>query len=333
MNDRSNRVAVIVGLFVLFGLLILVGGILTIGDLRDTFTRKMAVTAVFDEVGGLKTGDNVWFSGVKVGVVKELQLQDASRVEVGLTIDRDAARFIPDDALARVGSDGLIGNKIVVLYAGTPDGPRITDGKVLGVEDRISTEEMIAMLQENNANLHAITGDLKVLTAQLAAGEGSAGRLLMEDGLYEDLSASAASLRQTAERTPQLVSQMNRFTSKLNQEGTLPNDLVTDRETWAKLTASVQDLQKVAEHAGALADKLDQGVNDPGTPLGTMVGDQAAGDDLQTVLANLVESSRLLSEDLEAAQHNLLLRGFFRKKEKAAEKAAKEAEKAEKAGR
>lgn len=327
MNERSNRIPVIVGLFVLVGVVILIAGIFVIGDLRDTFTRKVAVSVVFDEVGGLKTGDNVWFSGVKVGVVRELRLEAPGRVEVGLTVDRDAARFIPADALARVGSDGLIGNRIVVIYGGTSDGARVTGGEELRVEDRISTEEMVAMLQDNNANLRAITGDLKVLTAQLAAGEGSAGRLLMEDGLYEDLSASVASLRKTTERAPELVSQMNAFAGKLNQEGSLPNDLATDQETWAKLTASVAHLQRVAEHAEALTVRLDQGLEDPGTPLGAMVGDRDAGADLQTTLENLSDASRLLAEDLEAAQHNLLLRGYFRKKEKAAEKAAREAEK------
>lgn len=141
MSEAPPRQAVVVGLFVAVGVVLLAGGILTIGNLRNTFTRKVAVTVVFDQVGGLQTGDNVWFSGMKVGTVQSLAFHGGSDIEVGLTIDREAAQYIPKDVLAKVGSDGLIGNRIVVLYDEPQGGPVAEDGDVLQAGKAISTEE------------------------------------------------------------------------------------------------------------------------------------------------------------------------------------------------
>lgn len=60
-----------VGIFVFLGLLILLIGVLTLGGEKNTFEKKITVKAIFDDVGGLQTGNNVWFSGVKIGTVKK----------------------------------------------------------------------------------------------------------------------------------------------------------------------------------------------------------------------------------------------------------------------
>jgi phospholipid/cholesterol/gamma-HCH transport system substrate-binding protein len=316
MSESTSRQTVIVGLFVTFGMLILAGGILTIGNLNDTFTRKIAITAVFDNVNGLKEGDNIWFSGVKVGTVKNLDFVDGSQVEAELRIDRDAAQHIRKDALAKLSSDGLIGNKIIVLYGGTEQAPLIASGDVIAVGKTVSTEEIMEMVQENNKNLLAITGNIKTLTEGLTAGQGTAGKLLKDDALYSELTDTVASLKTTSHNAEGLTASLSSFAGKLNQPGSLPDDLVTDKEMYASLQSSVKSLQTVATNASALVDTLAKGAADPGTPIGTLMGDAEAGADLKVTLDNLSQSTHLLAEDLEAAQHNFLLRGFFKKKEK-----------------
>lgn len=67
---NDNKRLVTVGIFVLIGIAILVVGILTLGAQQKAFVKSISVTSVFDDVGGLQTGNNVWFSGVKIGTVK-----------------------------------------------------------------------------------------------------------------------------------------------------------------------------------------------------------------------------------------------------------------------
>jgi len=324
MNPSPNRQAVVVGLFTAAAIAILAGAVLMIGDINDSFTRKVTVTAVFDEVSGLKKGDNIWFSGVKVGTVKSLSFQEDSKVEVILRVDREATPFIHKDVLAKVGSDGLIGNRIVVLYGGTPTAPKLADGDVLSIGKTVSTEEIMATLQENNKNLLGITSDLKVVSGKLAAGEGTIGKLLTDEALYASVNDTAATLNGASANAQDMTSSLSTFASKLNAKGSLPNDLVTDKTTYASLTATVSELNETGARASKLVGTLADGVADPNSPVGALMGDGAAGGDLKQTLENLNRGTVLLNEDLEAAQHNFLLRGFFKKRDKAAADKAKD---------
>jgi phospholipid/cholesterol/gamma-HCH transport system substrate-binding protein len=331
MTPTPTRHAVIVGLFVAVAVAILAGAILMIGNLNDAFAPKDSISAVFDQVSGLKQGDAVWYSGLKVGRVTKLRFQDGSQVSVWMRVDRAAMQFIHEDATAKVGSDNIIGNRIVVLSGGTPDAPTLLAGDVLKSSKAVSSDEIMSMLQENNANLLAITTNLKGVSDGLAHGEGSLGKLLADDVLYGKLEDAVATLDTAATNASSLTSSLSDFAAKLNRPGTLPDDIVNDRTTYASLTSAVGELQHASRRASGLMDGLAGGAADPNTPIGTLVLDEKAGADLKETIENLSRGSKLLAEDLEAAQHNILLRGFFRKKEKEAEKSEAEKSETEKA--
>ncbi len=329
MSDQSKRRTVLVGLLVSGAMAILAGGILLIGRINDSFSRKITATALFDEVGGLQKGDNIWFAGLKVGTVRRLGFVGSSQVEVELDIDETAAPFIPEDAEAKVGSDGLIGNRIVVIYGGSQGVPSLQDGDILPTSPEVSTSDVLAMLQKNNTNLLAITTDLKQISAGLVSGEGSLGQLLKDKALYESLAASAERLNQASASARSLTASLAAFSADLNRPGNLPHQLVSDRTSHAALTATLAQLDNASTQASALATGLVQQAQNPATPVGTLLNDVDAGKDLKQTLDRLNQSSALLTEDLEALQHSWPLRRTFRKRarqeEKAADKAAEAA--------
>src|SRR5687768_10277257 len=173
MTQMNNKKAVTVGIFIFLGLLILVAGVLTLGGQKNSFQKKITVRAIFDDVGGLQTGNNVWFSGVKIGTVKKMTFHGGSQVEVIMNIDEKNQQYIRKNAKAKISSEGFIGNKLVVIYGGSMEAPPVVDEDILGVEKAASTDEMLATLQENNKNLLDITTDFKVISKRLTNGEGS----------------------------------------------------------------------------------------------------------------------------------------------------------------
>src|SRR5215470_11845372 len=124
----SDRRTIIVGVFIFVGLLVLTIGILAIGKLNKSFTKKISVTAVFDDVNGLQQGNNIWYSGVKIGIVRDLNFYKSSQVKVIMNIDQKAQPYIHKNAKAKISSDGLIGNKIIVIYGGDSNAPPVEDG-------------------------------------------------------------------------------------------------------------------------------------------------------------------------------------------------------------
>jgi len=316
MSTSPNKRAVTVGIFVVLGLIFLVAGILVIGNIHQTFSRKLRVTTLFDDVNGLQKGSNIWFSGVKIGTVKQVDFYGASQVKVIMNIDREAQRYIRKDAKVKISTDGLIGNKIIVIYGGSSLTSFVTEDDTLSVEKTFSTEDMINTLQENNMNLVSITSDFKVISKKLAAGEGSIGRLLNDDAVYRNIEATTASLNQASVRAQQLMASLNTFTSKLNQKGTFANDLVTDTVMMASLRSTLKELNQVADTASRFISQLKQSANDPKSMVGTLLKDEQSAVHLKETMKNLDSGSKKLDEDLEALQHNFLLRKYFKKKAK-----------------
>ncbi|MEP6750853.1 MAG: MlaD family protein, partial [Bacteroidota bacterium] len=147
MSTASNKRAVIVGLFISIGIIIFLVGIFTLGGQQKTFTSSLTVTALFNDVSGLQKGNNVWFSGVKIGTVKKISFFGKSQVQVIMSVDKKAEDFIRKDAKAKIGSDGLIGNKIIVLYGGTQAAAPIENNDSLAAETALSSEDIMATLQ------------------------------------------------------------------------------------------------------------------------------------------------------------------------------------------
>lgn len=327
MTSEPNKGAVTVGAFIIIGLVFLIAGILAVGNLHSTFVQKIQVTAIFEDVNGLQTGNNVWFSGVKIGTVNKLSFYGESQVRVVLKIDEKSQQYIRKDAKVKISTDGLIGNKIIVIYGGTSMSQAVVDGDTLGVEKMTSTEEMMTMLQENNQNLLAITTDFKTISKKLVAGEGTVGKLLKDETLYNSLGATLASLERSTAHAEKLTAAVSDYGVKLNKKGSLANDLVTDTTIFKDVQASVQQLKKLTITATDATDNLkaaSQNVNvatskldNQSSPLGVLLYDEASAAHLKATLKNLEGGSEKLEEDLRAVQDNFLLRRYFKKKKKA----------------
>jgi len=317
MNESPNKQAVIVGVFIFIGLAFLLAGILIVGNIRETFNPKMGVVSIFDDVGGLKDGNNVWYSGVKIGTVSNMNFFGKSQVEVSLKIATKAQKYIRKDAKVKISTDGIIGNKIIVIYGGTEDFAQVEEGDTLAVERTFTSEDVINTLQDNNENLLTITSNIKILTNKLVDGEGTIGKLLNDSSLYANINAATASLQNAAAKAQQLAGSLATFSTGLNKKGTLANELTTDTVVFNSVKASVAKLQQMADTAKVFITNLKQAGSNPNSAIGVLLHDKEAGAYLKESMKNLESSSKKLDEDLEAAQHNFLLRGYFKKKAKA----------------
>ena len=319
MKPVQNSRAIIVGLFIFFGIAILLGGILVLGSQRKTFEKTITLNAIFNDVGGLQKGNNILFSGVKVGTVKKLKLVSQSLVEVEMRIEKQSEDFIRKDSKAKIGSDGLIGNKIVVIYGGTRAVPAVKAGDTLQTEAPINSAAMMTTLQESNKNLSAITGDFKVVSRRLADGEGTVGKLLTDDSMARQLAAMTATLQMASTNIQLMTSNLAEYTSKLQKQGSLTNGLVNDTVLFAHLRMASQQIQEASQNAKELTDNLSEvshKLKDSSNLAGVVLHDQATADNLRATVENLQSGTKKFDEDMEALQHNFLFRGFFRKRAK-----------------
>ncbi|HEY9196010.1 MAG TPA: MlaD family protein, partial [Mucilaginibacter sp.] len=219
MDASENKKAIIVGLFLGLGLILFIVGVFTLGGQQKSFVKNIKLSSTFSDVQGLKKGNNVWFSGVKVGTISAVKFTGPSQVRVFMSIDQNTQQFIHRNAQAKISSDGLIGNKIIVIDGGSPQAPEVQDGDELQSEKLISTDDILKTLQENNQNLLAITGDFKTLSDQILAGKGTIGALMADNTMALQLQASMKNLQVATQSAALMAAQLDKFSTKMNTKG------------------------------------------------------------------------------------------------------------------
>ena len=326
MKAIKNKRAIIVGIFIFIGLVILIVTVFTLGGQKKTFARVVHVKTVFEDVSGLQPGNNVWLAGVKIGTIKNLAFIRNAGVEVTMSIDDRIAPFIHKDSKAKISSNGLMGNKIVVIYGGTKNSPPVQQNDLLMSEKPINTEDMLAILQANNKNLLEITTHFKDISKKIADGEGTIGALLNDSSIAKNLRSTILALRSTvsnfkttAVQSQKAVSNLVDFTAQLNKQGTLMNDLVTDTTIFNNLRGTVAQLKEATVTASQVTNDIKNAtarLNKKDNAAGVLLNDEELAARLKSTITNLDSASKNLNEDLIAMQHNFLLRGYFRKKKK-----------------
>lgn len=317
MKAAESKRLTIVGIFIFMALIIFVAGILTLGGQQKRFVDTIRVYAIFNDVAGLKTGNNVWFSGVKIGTVKEIKFYGESQVRITMNIEEGSQPYIRKNAKARLGSESLIGNKIIEIYGGTGTSATVENEDVLASEEALDTDVMMETLQENNKNLITITENFKTLSTQLVKGQGTMGAILNDSAMADNFRSIVTNLRQTSATTLRASAALSQFTSKLNTPEGLANQVLTDTAVFGQIRSSVAQLEKTSAAAAEMTQTLNETsrkLNNNNNAVGVILNDPQFAGSLKNTMTYLEKSSINLNEDLEALKTNFLLRGYFKRK-------------------
>lgn len=232
-KNTNNRIRL--GVFLTIGAALFIAGIYFVGSRQHLFSDTFRISGIFKDVSGLQIGNNVRFSGINIGTVSDIDIITDTTVRVDIIIDRTSQEFIKKDAKAIIGSEGLMGNKVLVIMPGSTTQEPIQDNDVIQTAVPVSVDDILVNLKVTTDNAAIITDDLAAVMDGIRSGRGTIGKLFMDS---------------------------------------------------------------------SFAMNVDQ------------------------TIVNLRKSSKGLDENMEAAKHNVLLKGYFNKKEKAAERKEREAQRA-----
>jgi len=183
------------GLFAIAALAIAIAAIYYVGKQKNKFGSVLHITAQFSSVSGLKIGSNVRLGGIDVGTVDGIELTTDTTVQVGMVIQKKVQRFIRRDAKASISSDGLMGDKVITIAAGSRDTPIIADRDTLGSFKPVETEAIMTSLKTSADNAAIITGNLAEISNRINRGHGALGRLLRDTSLSDNISATMRNLK------------------------------------------------------------------------------------------------------------------------------------------
>jgi phospholipid/cholesterol/gamma-HCH transport system substrate-binding protein len=186
------------GIFVSITIALFIAGIYFIGQRQQLFNSTFRVSGIFKDISGLEVGNNVRFSGINVGVVEDIQQITDSTVKVDMMVNEESRKFMKKNAKAIVGSDGLMGNKIVVLIPGPAGKAQLSNNDIIATARAVDMDEILLKIKVTADNAANITGNLSAIIGNIREGKGTIGRLLMDSTMAENVNEAMVNIKQGA---------------------------------------------------------------------------------------------------------------------------------------
>lgn len=317
--EKTTSQKIRLGLFVILGLLIFIIAVYFIGDKQKMFGKTNHLTAVFNNVNGLELGNNVRYSGINVGTVRGIEMISDTAIRVDMIIDKTIFSYIKQDAVAIIGSDGLVGNMVINIIPGKGDGLKVKPGDKIKSMNRIRTDDMLHTLGVTNKNAANLTADLLKITNDINNGKGTIGLLVRDTVLGKDLKETMRYIRTAGKGTSELVTKLNNLVSSLDQKDNLIG-VIKDSAVANDVKTIIRNLEKSSSQIDKVVNNLNStilNVKDGKGSLNYLANDPELVRKIDSTMTNINQASFRLNEDLEALKHNFLFRGYFKKQEKA----------------
>ena len=185
------------GAFVLCSFLLLLIIIFLIGKQKNMFGSTFSVHAHFKNISGLKEGNYVRYAGINVGNVDNIRIINDTTVMVKMILQKSIRPYIKEDVTASIGSDGLMGDKLVVISPGSYSSPVVKEGGRVKASNPVDIDRIVNNLSKISDNAQELTGSLANVMTKINNGEGSFGRLVNSDKLVRNLEGTLSSAQQT----------------------------------------------------------------------------------------------------------------------------------------
>jgi len=195
METHTQKFKIRLGLFIAGGLALFVVTIFIIGKQKNLFNPVFEISANFKNISGLQVGNTIRFSGIAVGTVDDINIINDSTIKVDMLIRKEVMQYIKSDCIVAIGSEGLIGDRLMVITHGSPDSPLVKEGQMLASVEPVETDAIMASLQVTAGNAEYISAQLAEIIFNINSGKGTIGRLIQDTAIAENLSETMYNLK------------------------------------------------------------------------------------------------------------------------------------------
>jgi phospholipid/cholesterol/gamma-HCH transport system substrate-binding protein len=306
------------GLFVMAGVLFLVFSLYMIGRNRNMFGSTFVLTAYFNNTSGLVAGNNVRFSGIDVGTVRSIEIVSDTAVLVTMVIDKGVKPHIKQNCIATIGTEGLMGNKLVNITTQSEPAEAVVDGSIIQTLKPIETDDMLRTLNTTNDNIQVISQNLKQITGKLNESN-SLWTILSDTVIAKNLKHAVSSIDIAAGNAAILTRDVGDLARKLKQGKGLAEAIFIDTVLSQKLELSIAEIQKTSGNLVYASSELKETLKKIDAGKGTLsmlLSDSVSSDKLRQTIFNLEQGTGRFNENMEALKHNFLFKGYFKKQAK-----------------
>jgi len=314
---KMKNKTVILGFFVTLGLTVLIVSVYIIGSKKDLFNPTTELRALFKDVNGLQVGNNVLYRGIEIGTVKKIEIRNDSTITVELDIRNSVLHFLKRNAIVSVGTDGLMGNKILVIKPSPDPGRDVAEGDTLQSQDPLETDQLFRTLSVTNDNMKTITTNLAAITGKFNQ-KNSLWTLLSDSTLAGNFASSVVNVKVISSNSALITGNLKNLTEGIQSGKGLMGALISDTTLSSRMKQVVVKLEAFSSSAALISgdfSKLSKSMNNENGSVGMLLKDTSFVRNLNESMKNIKHGSVLLNEDLDALKHSSLLKKYFIKKE------------------
>ncbi len=283
MKNR-HRKNLIVGIFVTIGLTIFIVTIYLVGKKENIFGSPMKVSAIFEDVQGLREGDKVRLSGIDIGNVSSLSFMWDNHVFVQMNLDAELVKFVMKDSRVTIGSEGLMGSKVVMILPGSVDSQPVTEFDTLKTIEQVSIDDIIIEVNKSSENIAIISNELISITQKINRGDGIFGKIFTDTTLTRNLDDASRNISNITEN-------LYNISKKVNQGQGIVGKMFADTVLTSELGNAGQNMDEIANNIREITEKINQGEG----IFGRMFTDTALTQNLYITSTNLQATSKDLS--------------------------------------
>lgn len=334
MDIHSEKFKIRLGLFIIGGLALFVVAVFLIGKQKNLFNPVFKITATFANVSGLQIGNNIRFAGINVGTVDDISIINDSSVKVNMLIRRNVKQFIKADCKVAIGSEGLIGDRLLVITQGSIESPLAREGQQIASTEPIETDAIMKSLQITANHAEVISKELANVMLQINSGNGTLGKLIHNTEIANDLTQAMVNLKgstngiQSTANNANIISKDlatimyninsgNGTLGRLIQDSSIAGDFSESMLNLKHTTNGLQTTTKSIETVSQELAIIMANINSGNGTLGRLIQDSTIAGNFSETLINLKRSTQGLDDNMQAIKESIFFRGYFNKKEAA----------------
>jgi len=309
------------GFFVLTSLTLLIFLFYMIGKNKNFFGSNFKLRARFENIQGLKAGNNIRFAGIDVGTVDKIEIINDTLLEVIMTIDKKMLLIIRKNAIASIGTDGLVGNKVINISAVKQKSEFVKNNDMLYTKRSIDTDEMLKTLNKSNNDIAIITENLKSVSEKLNKGK-ALWNLINDSMLTSQIKSSINKINTSTNKINDLLDNTNSIVKDVKKGkgsiGLLLYDTILSKNiqnSAFNLAATRNKTSELSSSLKSLTENLKNDIEDGNGIIHLILKDSLVKKDLTESITYIKKDSKGINEIIDAIKKSILFRRYFKKKD------------------
>lgn len=304
------------------GLAFLILLLYIIGKNQNLFGKTFVLKARFENVHGLMRGNNIRFGGIDAGTVSKVDVLNDTTIEVTLLVKTKLKKYIHTNAMVAIGTDGLMGNKLLNIIPGKTEAPIVKDGDILFSSKGSDTDQMLKVLDITNNDVSTIARELKQTVLRINNSK-AIWTILNDESLPQNLRSSLTKINAASANLNDMLLNLNGIVSDVKKGKGTVGQLLTDTSTAANINDAVNKIKNIGTTADSLSAKInslvssvENEINSGSGTLNALLKDKEMKDNLSHSLKDIQQSAKSFNQTMEAVKHSFLFKGYFKKQER-----------------